>query len=202
MVYKSHKRITDPDRLREAIKKDLEPWLKEHRKSKGPEYENRMLDLLVKKELDSREPNPIVWIEPDIIDIKARDEAEKSYKELLEAARREKKDWLEKRVKEELKTLDRDFTRTTWICYEKPIWCSIGFCRNKSKIVLNDDFHFDRNKVYSRYCPRHAPLVHRRHVLGRLPGRNKKERLKMKLQDAELDKELRDLGFNASLWKR
>lgn len=192
----SYKDITDPEQLREAIEKDLEPWIKEHRKSKGLEYQNRLVDLLVKKELDSREPNRIMWIKPDIVNIKGRDEAERSLKELLEAARREKKDWLVKRVKEQLKTLDRDFTRTTWICYEKPAWCSILICRNKSKIVLNDDSHFDPNNVYSKYCPRHAPFHHRVHVLGSLPGRNKRERIKMQLRKAEFDKKLRDLGLN------
>jgi hypothetical protein len=196
MPYKLHKRITDPERLREVIRKELEPWIKEHRKSKGPEYQNRILDLLVTKQLAEREPNSILWTKPDIIDIKARDETEKSYKELLEAAKREKKDWLMKRVKEQLKTLDRDFTRTTWICYEKPVWCSIGFCRNKSKIVLNDDFHFNPKNVHSKYCSIHAKFFHRVHVLGFLPGRNKRERLKMQLRKAEFDKKLRDLGLN------
>jgi hypothetical protein len=190
----SHKDITDPEQLREVINKELEPWIKKHHKT--PEYQSWLLDLLIKKELDSREPNRIMWTKPDIVDIKAQTEAARSLKEMLEAARQEKKEWLEKILKEQQEDLDRDFVRTTWICYEKPVWCSIGICRNKSKIVLTDDFHFEPSKVHNKYCPTHAKMMHRFHVCSRLPGRTKRERIKMQLRQAEFDKKLRDLGLN------
>lgn len=191
----SHKDITDPEQLREVIKKEMEPWIKKHHKP--PEYQSRLLDLLVKKELESREPNWILWTRPDMVDIKARTIMANSLKEMLELARQEKKKWLEKRLKEEQKTLDRDFVRTTWICFEKPVWCSIGVCRNKSKIVLTDTLtYLEPGKVYNKYCPTHAKMMHRFHVCSFLPPRSKRERIKMQLRQAEFDKKLRDLGLN------
>ena len=197
MTYERHKDISDPEQLREALKKEMEPWIKKHRKSKGLEYQNRLLDLLVKKELDSREPNRILRTEPDIEDVKLRDEHAKFLKEMLEAARREKKKWLEKRLREQQKTLDYDFVRTTWVYFENPVWCSIGICRNKSNKVLTDNIdHSDLSKAFNRYCPTHAKLVHRFHVFSSLPPRSKRERLKMQLRKAEFDKKLRDLGLD------
>jgi hypothetical protein len=201
MTYYTYKDISDPEQLRQAIRSEMEPWIKKHHKTL--DYQNRLSDLLVIKVLAEREPNRILWTRPDIVDIKARTSHAGFVKEMLELARQEKNKFLEETLKEEQQTLDRSFERTTWVCYEKPVWCSIGVCRNKSDLVLTSNLSdvFDRNHIYAKWCPKHAKSFHRHYACGLYRGKpeSKRQRIKRKLWMAEMGKKLRDMGIH-SIW--
>jgi hypothetical protein len=64
MPYTNPKNLEDPQQIRAHFRRELEEsWFKNHPSTL--EYRERLLDLLVKKELWTRQPNNILWTRPD-----------------------------------------------------------------------------------------------------------------------------------------